>query len=115
MSERAYLTSMSWFLSALVLGALFISAAAQGELTAGHVGIAAVILTLVVIATPFLLRSKSSETEIVKSKRQRIDTMLRDMSDDELDDLKQRLSTDNASEDNISNYLGSDGELVARR
>jgi hypothetical protein len=115
MSERAYLTSLSWFLSAIVLGTLFISAAAQGELTAGHLGFAIVILALVVIATPFLSRWKSAEPEAVKSKRQRIDTMLRDMSDEELDDLRQRLSTETPSKDSILNYLGSDGELVGRR
>lgn len=113
MSERTFLTAMMWFISAVVLAALFISAAAQGELTAGHFGLALVILLLAAVATPFLSRWKESDTELVKSKRQRIDNMLRDMSDEELLELKQRLSTDNYSD--VLEHLGDDGELVERR
>jgi membrane protein implicated in regulation of membrane protease activity len=115
MSERAFLTSMLWFLSALVLGALFISAAAQGELTIGHLVFGFAVLVLVVIATPILARWKDSDGNIAKSKRQRIDHMLRDMSDEELVELRQRLATGNLSDDAILDYLGSDGELLERR
>jgi hypothetical protein len=108
MSERTFLTGLLWFLSALVLGALFISAGLQGELTAGHLGFASVLLCLVAIATPLLLRLKDDEAKVVKSKRRRIDHMLRDMNDEELVELKQRLSTD----DTVLDYLSGDGELV---
>ena len=51
----------------------------------------------------------------MKSKRERIDNMLRDMSDNELLELKQRLSTGEMNDDNILDYLGDDGELVLRK
>lgn len=108
MSERAFLTVWLWVLSALVLAAVFISASAQGELTAGHLGFASVMLFLVVIATSFISRWNTDKVEASKSKRQRIDHMLRDMSEEDLAELKQRLST---GDDTILDYLGSDGEL----
>ena len=114
MAERTFLTAILWFFSAVVLGALFISAAAQGELTMLHVSLAAAILCLVVIATPLLARWKDTETSREKEKREHIDNILRDMSDEELIVLKQRLSTDNLPDDKIVDYLGSDGELVSR-
>ena len=114
MQERTFLTSMMWFLSTIVLAALFISAAAQGELTIGHLSFAFAILALVVIATPLLARWKDGERALEKSKRQRIDNMLKDMSDEDLLELKQRLSSGNISEENIMDYLGEDGELVGR-
>ena len=114
MSERVFLTAMLWFLSAVVLGALFIASAFQGAFTVLHLSLAIAILSLAVIATPFLSRWKESEASLEKSKRQRIDNMLRDMSDDELMELKQRLSSGNLSEEAILDYLSDDGELVER-
>ena len=114
MAERTFLTAMLWFLSTIVLAALFISAAVQGELTVLHTGLAAVILGLAVIATPFLARWKDAETLQEKAKRQHIDNIIRDMSDEELVTLKERLSAGNLSDEKIGDYLGSDGELVKR-
>jgi hypothetical protein len=114
MAERTFLTAMMWFMATIVLAALFISAAAQGELTVGHLSLAFAILSVVVIATPLLSRWKDGETQFMKSKRERIDTMLQDMSDAELLELKQRLSTGDMSDENILDYLGDDGELVRR-
>jgi hypothetical protein len=115
MQERTFLTGMMWFFSTIVLAALFISATAQGELTIGHLAFAFAILALVIIATPLLARWKEGEKSLEKSKRQRIDTMLRDMSDEDLLELKQRLSTGSINEENILDYLGEDGELVVRK
>src|SRR5690554_515211 len=94
MSEesRSTLTFILWLFSAIVLGTLFISAAAQDELTPGHVFLATMILTLAVIGTPYILRMKDSEAEAEKSKRRRLDNLLRDLSDEELAELKDRLS-----------------------
>ena len=117
MSEesRSTLTFVLWLFSAIVLGALFISAAAQGELTPGHVFLAVVILTLAVVGTPYILRQTDSETEQAKAKRRRIDSLLRGMSDEELIELKQRLSEGDYSVETIADSLGDDGELVRRR
>ena len=116
MSEdnRVTLTAVLWFFSALALGALFISAGIMGELSIGHMVIALVILALDMIATPTLLRWKGSESEQEKAKQHRIDTLLGDMSDDELIELKKRLS-DGALSDEAVTTLGDDGELVRRR
>ena len=115
MSERAFLTAILWFFSSIVLGALFISAAAQGELTTLHTSLALLIISIVAVASVFLSRWKDGAVALEKSKRERIDTMLRDMSDTELLELKQRLSIGNLSDDAILDYLGEDGELVARK
>ena len=115
MSERAFLTAMLWFLSTIILSALFISAAAQGELSTLHTSLALLIISLVAVASVFLSRWKEGAVDMQKSKRQRIDTMLRDMSDEDLLELKQRLSTGSISDENILDYLGEDGELVGRR
>ena len=114
MAERTFLTAGLWFFSAIVLAALFISAAAQGELTQGHIILAVMIISVDVIATPLLARWKDSETAREKEKREHIDNILRDMSDEELITLRQRLSSANPPDENISNYVSSDGELVNR-
>jgi hypothetical protein len=112
---RGNLTIACWFLSALVLGALFISATAQGELTSTHVLLAFVILGLAIAGTAFIWRFPESETEQAKAKRRHIDSLLSDMSDEELIELKQRLADVDAKEAPITDYLGDDGELVQRR
>jgi uncharacterized membrane protein len=115
MSERAFLIAILWFFSSIVLGALFISAAAQGELTILHSSLALAIIALVVFASLLLTRWKSSETEEQKAKRQHIDTLLRDMSDEQLVTLKKRLASGELDDEQFSDYLESDGELVGRK
>lgn len=115
MSERAFLTSMLWFLSAVVLGVLFIASAFQGEFTILHLSFALLVVTLVVIATPLLARWKDAETALEKEKRQHIDNLLRDMSDEQLVTLKQRLASGELNEEKFVEYLESDGELVGRK
>jgi hypothetical protein len=118
MSEesRSTLVFVLWLFSAIVLGALFISAAAQGELTPGHIGLAIVILALAVVGTPYIIRQRDeSDTGREKAKRRRLDSLLRDLDDDELVELKRRLSEANAGEDTVVDYVGDDGELVGRR
>jgi hypothetical protein len=92
MSEqnRATATVGLWVLSAIVLSALFISAAAQGELTPGHMLLAFVILACAIGGTVFTMLWKGSEQQ-EKAKRQHIDSLLHDISDEELIELKRRL------------------------
>jgi hypothetical protein len=117
MSEesRATLTGVLWFFSAIALVALFISAAAQGELTPGHMAIAFTILALAIVGTPYLLRMKEGETEQEKAKQRRVDSLLRDLSDEDLIELKQRLSEEDYSVEKLVGSVGDDGERVARR
>ncbi len=116
MSEdsRATLTGALWFFSALSLVALFISAAAQGELTSGHMLLALMILGLAVGGTPFLLRMKDSGAEQEKAKRQQLDLLLDALSAEERLELKQRLADGEESEA-VLDHLSDDGELVFRR
>lgn len=98
-----------------MLAALFIGAGLQGEFTIFHTVFASLIFGLALIGTPlafFGLREEDVDT--AKAKRERIDTMIRDMSDDELVDLKQRLSTGDYNEDSLLDYVSDDGELVMR-
>ena len=116
MSEdnRTMLTGGLWFLSAVVLVALFISAAAQGALTPWHIFLVFVFLGLAVAGTVFLSRTANIGAQETKAKRGRLDNMLDDLSDDELIELKRRLSQVDTSEGTILDYVGDDGEMVLR-
>jgi hypothetical protein len=57
-----------------------------------------------------------SAEEIEKRKRDRLDAVLRDLSDDDLLRLKQRLSDGTVQDDNLYDMIvGDDGELINRR
>jgi hypothetical protein len=115
MSEtRATLTIGLWFLSAIVLAALFIAAAAQGALTSSHVALASVMLTLATVGTITIWRMKDSESQSEKTKRRRLDNIIEDLSDDELDELKNRLKDNSIEKTNITHYLDDDGEIRQR-
>ena len=111
--SRSALTVMLWFASGITLAGIFIAAGVMGSFTLWHALFGFVILGLAIIGTPFLLNFKP-EDELEKAKRQRIDNLLRDMSDDDLIALKQRLADGNMSEDTILDFIGDDGELVVR-
>lgn len=49
-----------------------------------------------------------------KRKRKSIDNMIRDMSDDELYELRQRLQDGDFEEDEFYGHISDDGELVRR-
>ena len=111
---RAPLMGALWFFSALALVALFISSAAMGDLTSAHMVLAFVILALAVSGTLFLSRLSVSDAQGEKSKRQRVESLLRDLSDEDLNELKRRLETVDQTEKPLADYLGDDGELVQR-
>jgi hypothetical protein len=50
-----------------------------------------------------------------KAKRERLDSVLRDLSDSQLQRLRERLSTGEITEEQLGYMLGDDGELVRRR
>jgi membrane protein implicated in regulation of membrane protease activity len=113
--NRSELTGVLWFFSAITLVGLFVSAAIQGELTAAHIAFAFVVLVLAVAGSIYLLRTKENTPEQEKSKRQRIDSLLGDMSDEDLVELKRRLEAVDTPETPLTQYLGDDGELVRRQ
>ncbi len=112
--SRFALTSIMWFMSVILLVGIFIGAGIQGEFTPWHVGFALTILLLAVSATPIFLRWNFTDETQEKSKRERIDMMLRDMSDEDLMELKQRLTDGDMTDESIMDYLSDDGELVLR-
>lgn len=107
-----------WFLATIALSAVFIGAGLQGELTTLHIVFASTIFLMGIIGTLFLLRwfnkFSDSETDIAKAKRQRIDDMIRDMSDEDLVELKKRLSDGDIEDEELLDYVSEDGELVFR-
>lgn len=113
--NRAMLIFILWLFSALVLGALFISAGMQGELTGAHTALAFTIIAAAIVGTPFLLRTTVNETGSEKVKQHRIHTVLRDLSDDEVAELRKRLMDADQDDEALRTALGDDGELVRRR
>jgi len=117
MSEeiRGTLTIGLWFLSAIVLAALFLAAGLQGELTSAHVALASVMLVLATGGTISIWRMKDGETQNEKSKRRHLDSLLRDLSEDDLVELEHRLIDRNSDKESIMDYLDDDGEIRQRR
>lgn len=111
MSEnKSSLIGALWLFSSLVLVGLFVSAAAQNGLTSDHMLLTFVILGLAVAGTLGLMFGVDFGDEQTKTKRQRIESMLDDLSAEERAELKQRLAEDDA----ILDYVDDDGELVLR-
>ena len=84
--------------------------------------IAAIMMVPLIVMMNFLWRKPKRESldslnmqNTEKRKRQRIDDMLSDMSDEELFELRQRLQDGTYDEDYLyDNVVGDDGELVMR-
>ena len=55
-----------------------------------------------------------SDDELEKRKRDRIDNVLRDLSDDDLGRLRERLSDGTIDDDHLYHMLGDDGEIIYR-
>lgn len=112
--NRATLIFILWLFSALVLGALFISAGMQGELTAAHTALAFTVLVAAIVGTPYILRTTFVEDQTEKTKQHRIDTMLHNLDDEELAELRNRLADSPPDDAVIRAAMGDDGELVRR-
>ena len=113
-TSRGPLSVMLWFISGIVLAALFIGSGMAGELTIAHMIFAGLILTLAVIGTVAIWTMPSLIENVGKAKRPRIDDMIRDMSDNELMELKKRLSDGDIDDEELLDYVSEDGELVFR-
>lgn len=112
--NRATLLFILWFFSALVLGALFISAGMQGELTGAHTALAFTVLLAAILGTPYILRTTVVETSTEKNKQHSLDTMLSELSDDALYELRRRLTSIDTDDEATRAALGDDGELIRR-
>ncbi|MEM9955779.1 MAG: hypothetical protein AAF846_29540 [Chloroflexota bacterium] len=96
-----------------------------GEIGAVVIPLAAIMMVpLIVLMSTLSKRDKkeslanmmTSSDETEKRKRKRIDAMIRDMSDDELYELRQRLQ-DGSFDDEVfyDQVVGDDGEFVRRQ
>ena len=112
--QRGVLTVGLWILSTVVLAALFISAAAQGELTQQHTELATIMLILATAGSVAIWRRKKEDAPAEKAKRRPVDNLLNNLSDDELAELKRRLMSVDAQKENVVVYLDDDGELKQR-
>ena len=113
--RRGVLTIGLWFLSAIVLVALFISAGMQGELTAAHVAFASVILLLATAGTATLWRMKDSPLDYEKSKRVEQDTFFHESHIDDFASIDHHMIENETNNDAIKTYLDDDGELTLRQ
>lgn len=107
------LTMVIWGAMGIALAALFISAAAQG-FTVFHMITAILLVLAPLAATGFIWQrggalNKQSEdldeTFSEKAKRERIDQVLRNLSNAELLALKKRLTQDDIDDDLLEYYL----------
>ena len=86
----------------------------QGELTLAHTALAFTIIVAAIMGTPYLLRITMNEDGTEKAKQRRIDTMLRDLSNEDLAELRKRLMDADPDGQPIRAALGDDGEIVRR-
>lgn len=107
---------IGYLIGVLLLGQSF-------DLGGGVIALAFVLALPVIAMTVTMWEHKSAEdeksahstsTDLEKRKRDRLDAILRDLSDEQLAALKQRLSEPDF-EDEVLYMLGDDGELVSPR
>ena len=115
-SIASVLIWMGYLIGLLLLGQSF-------DLGGGVIALAFVLALPVIAMTVTMWEHKSKEDEksenstsgdLEKRKRDRLDAILRELSDEQLAALKQRLSEPDF-EDEVLYMLGDDGELVAPR
>ena len=121
-NTRLEATRYIWTAFAAALIALFISGGMANGIETAHVILGVVMTIACVGATGFIWNfGDYVETEMIeaasageKAKRDRIDRVLRDLSSDELANLKRRLSDGSIDDDLLYEHmtLSDDGELV---
>lgn len=120
--SRLEATKVMWGVLAAVLVSLFISAGVGNGLETGHVIIAVVALIAGAISTGVIWNPDHAQNNISsesksqeKVKRERLDSVLRDLSDEELLALKNRLSDGTIDDDLLYEHmtLSDDGELIS--
>ena len=113
MSEenRQKLLRSLWFMSALTLGAILIGAIGLGGPTAWLITLSIAVLSLAAIGTAAILRLDDGYA-IEKAKRRDINRMLREMTDNDLYQLRQRLSDEHSVRQLGEDNLYEEGEIA---
>ena len=112
MSERSRITLMRslWFISALTLGAILIGAIGLGGATTWLIALSVAVLSLATLGTVTILRL-DDDYALEKAKRTAVDTMLQDMTNEDLQALRQRLSDEQSLRQTNRDHL-EDGEEI---
>ena len=118
---RLETTKYIWALIAVILVALFISSGIGDGLETGHVILGVVALIVGGASTGFIWNPDHAAKDIIsdsesgeKAKRERIEAVLRDLSNEELIALKNRLADGTIDDDLLYERmaLSDDGELI---
>lgn len=123
-NTRREATKYVWTAVGWALFALFIGTGMGGGIQAGHTILGVAVLVAATGSTgfiwnfgdlPAIAEKAQDDAEQEKVKRERIDTVLRDLSSEELIALKNRLSDGIVDDDLLYDRmrLSDDGELVA--
>ncbi len=113
MSERSRITLMRslWFISALTLGAILIGAIGLGGATTWLITLSVAVLSLATLGTATILHLDDDHMS-EKAKRPDVNIMLRDMTNEDLQALHQRLSDEQTLRQTNRNYLEEDEEII---
>lgn len=94
-----------WSALAFALAALFISAAAAQGLSLGHVLLALALLMAATGMSRTILNYKRTTETTEKSKRRSLEDALRNLSDTDLESLRDRLHDDHLDDELLEAYL----------
>ncbi|MGB1286690.1 MAG: hypothetical protein ACPG7F_09180 [Aggregatilineales bacterium] len=111
--ERLETLQIIWVFMIFAQIALFISGAASGGLTGIHIAMSIVLLIATFGASGMMwyITGQNSQGHAEKAKRDRLEQVLRNLSDSELVALKQRLSDEAIDDSMLYAHLTDDGEI----
>ena len=110
--QRLDIIAMIWFIMSIALSALFISAAAIGELTPMHLVITLILTGIPLVMTGFIWFGIKSSDDREKAKRENLEFALKNLSNTELKVLKERLAASEIDDEMLYVHLVDDGELM---
>lgn len=124
MNNRTLATAVIWIGVAIAMVALFVSAAVTGGMTSGHV-LLGIISMIGASSATGAVWGQSDELIInvgndsvqakEKSKRRSIEDALRNLSDADLENLRDRLRDDNIDDELLMAYLADTDEVQEGR
>lgn len=119
--NRTEITAVIWGTMAFALFGLFLSGLGDAGLTIIHFLIALLLLIVPMVVTGFMwdwgraFSSNESEQGSEKVKRERIEHVLRNLSDAELQALKDRFTNDEIDDEILYSHLSEEENLVNKQ
>lgn len=115
--DRIKLTRFIWGM--MITGIILSSMILGSDLGDDILGLVFILVAGAVFITAFIWNwgrlPMTAQEASEKQKRERLDAVLRDLSDSQLQRLRERLSAGEITDDQLNYMLGDDGELVQRR